>query len=104
MVRVPTDREPTHPGEMLLQEFLLPLSMTQRDLATAIHVPFQRVNEVVRGKRGVTPSTALRLSKFLGTSPDFWMSLQLRWDLYQAQRAEGEQIKSIQPHQLVSTL
>ena len=104
MVRVPTGREPTHPGEMLLQEFLLPLGMTQRDLAAAIHVPFQRVNEVVRGKRGVTPSTALRLSKFLGTSPDFWMSLQLRWDLYQAQRVEGEQINSIRPHQLVNTL
>ena len=103
MVRVPTDRAPTHPGEMLLQEFLLPLGMTQRDLATAIHVPIQRVNEVVRGKRGVTPNTALRLSKFLGTSPDFWMSLQLRWDLYHAQRAEGEQIKSIRPHQPVST-
>ena len=102
MVRVPTHREPTHPGEMLLQEFILPLAMTQRDLATAIHVPFQRVNEIVRGKRGVTPSTALRLSRFLGTSPDFWMSLQLRWDLYQAQRAEGEQIESIRPHQPVS--
>ena len=102
MVRVPTDREPTHPGEMLLQEFLLPLGMTQRDLAAAIHVPFQRVNEVVRGRRGVTPSTALRLARFLGTSPDFWMNLQLRWDLYQAQRAEAEQIKSIRPHQLVS--
>ena len=79
MVRIPTDREPTHPGEMLLQEFLLPLGMTQRDLATAMRVPYQRVNEVVRRRRGVTPSTALRLSKFLGTSPDFWMSLQLRW-------------------------
>ena len=99
MVRIPTDREPTHPGEMLLQEFLLPLGMTQSDLATAIRVPFQRVNEVVRGKRGVTPSTALRLSRFLGTSPDFWMSLQLRWDLYHAQRAEGEQIHSIQPYE-----
>ena len=64
MVRIPTDREPVHPGEMLLQEFLLPLGMTQSDLATAIHVPFQRVNEVVRGRRGVTPSTALRLSRF----------------------------------------
>ena len=97
MVRVPTDREPTHPGEMLLQEFLLPLGMTQRALATAIHVPFQRVNEVVRGRRGVTPSTALRLSKFFGTSPGFWLNLQLRWDLYHAQRAEAEQIDSIQP-------
>ena len=68
-MRIPTDREPTHPGEMLLQEFLLPLGMTQRDLATAIRVPYQRVNEVVRKRRGITPSTALRLSKFLGTSP-----------------------------------
>ena len=99
MVRIPTDREPTHPGEMLLQEFLLPLGLTQRDLATAIHVPFQRVNEVVRGRRGVTPSTALRLSRFLGTSTDFWISLQLRWDLYRAQRAEAEQIERIRPHE-----
>ncbi len=101
MVRVPTDREPTHPGEMLLQEFLLPLGMTQRELATAIRVPYQRVNEVVRRKRGVTPSTALRLSRFLGTSADFWLSLQLRWDLYQAQRTEGKQIMNIKPHQPV---
>ncbi len=102
MVRVPTHREPTHPGEVLLREFLMPLGMTQRDLATAIHVPFQRVNQVVRGKRGITPSTALRLSRFLSTSADFWMSLQLRWDLYQTQCTEGEQIESIRPHQPVS--
>ena len=100
MVRIPTDREPTHPGEMLLQEFLLPLGMTQRDLATGIRVPFQRVNEVVRGRRGITPSTALRLARYLGTSPDFWMNLQLRWDLYHARRAEGEQIDSIRPYEL----
>ena len=100
MVRIPTDREPTHPGEMLLQEFLLPLGMTQRDLATGIRVPFQRVNEVVRGRRGVTPSTALRLARYLGTSPDFWMNLQLRWDLYHARRAEVEQIDSIRPYEL----
>ena len=101
-MRIPTDREPTHPGEMLLQEFLLPLGMTQRDLATAISVPYQRVNEVVRKRRGATPSTALRLSKFLGTSPDFWMNLQLRWDLYHAQRAEADQIESIRPNELVT--
>ncbi len=101
MVRVPTDREPTHPGEMLLQEFLLPLGMTQRDLATGIQVPFQRVNEVVRGRRGITPSTALRLSRYFGTSPDFWMNLQLRWDLFHAQRTEGEQIDSIRPRELM---
>ncbi|MDE2989244.1 MAG: HigA family addiction module antitoxin [Chloroflexota bacterium] len=97
MVRIPTDRRPTHPGEMLLHEFLQPLRLTQRDLAASIHVPFQRVNEVVRGRRGVTPSTALRLAKFLGTSPDFWMNLQLRWDLYHAHQVEAEQIESIRP-------
>ncbi len=102
MVRIPTDREPTHPGEMLLQDFLGPLGMTQSDLATAIHVPFQRVNEIVRGRRGVTPSTALRFSRFFGTTPDFWINLQLRWDLYHAQRAEAEQIERIQPHKLVN--
>ena len=75
--------------------------MTQRDLATLISVPFQRVDEVVRGRRGVTPSTALRLSRFFGTSPDFWINLQLRWDLYHAGRAEAEQIESIRPHEVV---
>ena len=103
-MRIPTHREPTHPGEMLLQEFLIPLGMTQRDLAAAIHVPFQRVTEVVRGKRGVTPSTALRLSKFFGTSPDFWMNLQLRWDLYHALREEADQIDSIRPREQVVSL
>ena len=58
---------------------------------------------MVRGRRGVTPSTALRLSRFLGTSPDFWMSLQLRWDLYHAQQAEAEQIDSIRPFEPVGT-
>ena len=97
MLHVPTDREPTHPGEMLLREFLLPMGLTQRDLAGAIRVPYQRVNEIVRGRRGVTPGTALRLSKFLGVTPGFWMNLQLRWDLYQAQRREAEQLEAIQP-------
>ena len=65
MVRIPTDREPTHPGEMLLQESLPPLGMTQRDLAITIHVPFRRINEVVRKRLGVPTSTALRLSSRL---------------------------------------
>ena len=101
MVRIPTDREPTHPGEMLLHEFLLPMELTQQALAGAIQVPYQRVNEVVRGRRGITPSTALRLSRFFGTSPDFWLNLQLRWDLYHAQRAEADQIREIRPYELV---
>lgn len=98
MIRIPTDREPTHPGEMLLEEFLKPMALTQRQLADAINVPYQRVNEIVRGKRGVTPSTALRLSKFFGTSADFWMNLQLRWDLFRAQQTEGEDIQLIRPY------
>jgi addiction module HigA family antidote len=74
------------------------MGLTQRELADAIHVPYQRVNELVNGRRGVTPSTALRLAKFLGTSADFWMNLQLRWDLYFAQQDETRVLKSIRPH------
>ena len=95
MVRVPTHRAPIHAGEILLEEFLIPMELSQRDLAAAIHVPYQRVNELVNGRRGVTPSTALRLGKFFGTTPGFWMNLQLRWDLFHAQAAEAETLKSI---------
>ena len=95
MVRIPTHREPTHPGEMLLEEFLKPLAMTQRELADRIHVPYQRVNELVNGKRGVTPATALRLAKVFGNTPGFWLNLQSRWDLYHARRAEQETLKLI---------
>jgi addiction module HigA family antidote len=80
---------------MLLEEFLKPMALSQRDLAEGIHVPYQRVNELVNRKRGMTPSTALRLSKFFGTSADFWMSLQLRWDLYQANLSEAAELKRI---------
>lgn len=88
MARIPSRREPTHPGEMLLEEFLNPMGLTQRDLADGIHVPYQRVNELVNGKRGVTPHTALRLAKFFGTTPEVWMNLQVSWDLYHAQLDE----------------
>jgi len=98
MIRVPTHRPPTHPGEMLLEEFLTPMGLTQRELADAIHVPYQRVNELIHGRRGVTPSTALRLSKFFGVSADFWLNLQLRWDLYHAQQAEHDELIAIRPH------
>lgn len=98
MIRVPTDRTPTHPGEMLLEEFLKPMGLTQRELAEAIHVPYQRINEIIHGKRGMTPSTALRLEKFLGMSASFWLNLQVRWDLYFAQRAEAEALATITPY------
>lgn len=96
MIRVPTKRQPTHPGEMLVEEFLNPMQITQRELATAIHVPYQRVNELVNQKRGVTPSTALRLARFFGMSADFWLNLQMRWDLYKAQDSERVELEAIQ--------
>ena len=97
MVRVPTHREPTHPGEMLVEEFLKPMGLTQRDLADGIRVPYQRINELARGRRGITPSTALRLAKFFGMSPDFWLNLQLRLDLYRARAKEEEELGKIKP-------
>ena len=96
MVRIPTNRQPTHPGEMLREEFLVPMNISQRDLADAIHVPYQRVNELVNQKRGVTPSTALRLAKFFGVSADFWLNLQVRWDLYRARLSESKELESIE--------
>lgn len=100
MVRVPTDRVPTHPGTMLLEEFLIPLGLTQRELADAIYVPYQRINELVNGRRGVTPSTALRLARYLDVSPAFWLNLQLRWDLYHATRSEAREIEAIEPRHI----
>ncbi len=95
MVRIPTHGVPTHPGAMLLEEFLNPMGLSQRDLADGIKVPYQRVNELVNAHRGVTPATALRLAKFFGTTPDLWMNLQLRWDLYHTQAAEAQDLDRI---------
>ncbi len=95
MIRVPTHREPTHPGEMLLEEFLKPMGLTQRNLAKGIRVPYQRVNELINRRRGVSPATALRLAKYFGNTPDFWMNLQVRWDLYHAQQSEAEALRAI---------
>jgi addiction module HigA family antidote len=74
------------------------MKITQRELADGIHVPYQRINDIVNGRRGITPSTALRLAKFFGMSADFWMNLQLRWDLYFAQKEESSVLGDIQPH------
>jgi len=95
MIRIPTNREATHPGEMLLEEFLKPMGITQRELANLLHVPYQRINEIVNGKRGITPSTALRLAKVFNMSEDFWLNLQLRWDLYHVKQKENEVLRSI---------
>ncbi len=103
MVRIPTHREPTHPGEMLLEEFLNPMGITQRELAEKIHVPYQRVNEIINKRRGITPSTALRLAKLFRVSEGFWMNLQLRWDLYRARATESKELKEIRPLKLKQT-
>jgi len=97
MIRIPTHRVPTNPGEMLLEEFLKPMGITQRDLSNAINVPYQRINEIINGRRGITPGTALRLAKVFGVSSDFWMNIQLRWDLYFAKKSESDALNNIKP-------
>lgn len=97
-VRLPANRPPIHPGEMLLEEFLKPYGMTQAELAKRIGVSYVRVNELVNGKRGVTPDTALRLGRLFNTGPEFWLNDQLRWDMWHALRAPAmAEIEQIEP-------
>ncbi len=98
MNRIPTNRPPTHPGEMLLEEFLHPMGISQRELAKAIRMPYQSVNELVNQHRAMTPRMALRLAKFFGISASFWMNLQLRWDLYHASKEEADNLNTIRPY------
>ena len=81
---IPTNRRPTTPGEMLLEEFLKPLKISQTDFAKRIGVSYPRLSQIIHGHRGVTPDTALRLSKVTGTTPGFWLNLQQMVDLYDA--------------------
>jgi len=83
---VPKYRPPTPPGEILLEEFLKPLGLTQVGAAEKMGISLNRLNEIVRGKRGITADTALRLSRLFGTSPEFWMNLQVASDLFKAAR------------------
>ncbi|HEV8538230.1 MAG TPA: HigA family addiction module antitoxin [Bacteroidota bacterium] len=86
---IPKYRKPAHPGEILLEEFLKPLGMSQVELAKRMHVPVQRVNTLIKGKRDMTAETAILLSRVLKTTSEFWMSLQVARDLYDAQRSVG---------------
>ncbi len=96
--RLPTERPPTHPGEMLLEEFLRPLGISQSAFAIRLGVSFPRLNEIVRAKRGVTPDTALRLAQVTGMSADFWLGLQSDWDLWHALRsADARKIARLTP-------
>ncbi len=92
-----TTHDPIHPGEILLEEFLKPLGISQYRLATAISVPPRRINEIVHGKRGISPDTALRLARALGTSERFWMNLQTRYDLSVESIKHEQELKRIQP-------
>jgi antitoxin HigA-1 len=97
--RLPKNRPPTHPGEMLLEEFLRPRGISQSEFAARLGVSFPRLNEIIRGKRGVTPDTALRLERVLGMSADFWLGLQLDWDLWHAMKSkDAEEIARLQPY------
>jgi addiction module HigA family antidote len=96
--RLPTHRPPTHPGEMLREEFLKPLGITQSAFAIRLGVSFPRLNEVINAKRSVTPDTALRLARVTGMSADFWLGLQQDWDLWHALRsAKAEDIAQLEP-------
>ena len=86
--RLPSNRPPTHPGEMLLEEFLKPLGVSQSALAIRLGVSFPRLNEIIRGRRSVTPDTALRLARVVGMSAEFWLGLQQDWDLWHAMRSD----------------
>lgn len=83
---------PIHPGEILREEFLVPLDMTAHALAMALHVPAPRINDIVREQRSITPDTALRLARYFGTTPEFWTSLQQGYDLRVADREMGARI------------
>jgi addiction module HigA family antidote len=96
--RLPRNLPPTSPGEMLLEEFLKPLGISQSAFAVRLGVSFPRLNEIIRGKRSVTPDTALRLARVLGMSADFWLGLQQDWDLWHAMRSEeAKSIAELEP-------
>jgi len=90
---IPTHRMPTHPGEMLLKEFLEPLQVTQVQFARHLGIPLQRLNELIKGKRGVTPETAWLLAQALGTTPQVWLNLQANYDL--AKRRPAYRVKPL---------
>ena len=96
--RLPRKRPPTHPGEMLLEEFVKPLELTQTELALKLGVSYPRLNEIIKAKRSITPDTALRLEKVLGMSAEFWLGLQVDWDLWHAINAPGaKEISKLKP-------
>jgi addiction module HigA family antidote len=95
---LPKNRRPSHPGEIIRFEYLEPLNLTQQKLADAIGVTRVRINEIILGKRSVTPDTAFRLAKFFNTTPDFWINLQMNvdmWDTLQTHKNEYNKIRGV---------
>jgi addiction module HigA family antidote len=88
MKRLPKNRRPTHPGQVFLEDFLVPLGISQKDAAERLRMSYPRMNEIVNGKRTVTPETALRFARFTGTEPEFWLNLQQAVDLWDAMHSD----------------
>ncbi len=104
-MRIPSKRPPTRPGEMLLEEFIKPLGISQTELAEWIGVSYPRLNEIVNGKRGVTPDTALRLEQVFGVDAQFWLNLEIAWELYQARHSKtAAEIRRIQRHPAMAAI
>lgn len=98
MRRLPKNRRPVHPGRVFLEDVLEPLELTQKEAARRLHISYPRMNEIVNGKRTVTPETALRLARFSDTEPEFWLNLQQAVDLWDALHSEAaEAIEEIEP-------
>jgi len=90
-------RKPTHPGEILKEDFMMPLKLTQTDLAKALKTSFRTINEILNQKRSVSPEMALRLARYFGTSPDVWLGLQADYDLFKAKLKSKKMIEEIRP-------
>ncbi|MGB0561781.1 MAG: HigA family addiction module antitoxin [Spirulinaceae cyanobacterium] len=96
-MKIPTHRAPTHPGEMLTAEFLEPLNLTPEALAQSLCVPQDQLEALLQQQQSLTPTLSLRLAKYFGMSADFWLNLQLRWDLYHAQQQDAQALAEIRP-------
>jgi addiction module HigA family antidote len=97
-MRLPKSRRPTSPGEVFLEDFLIPLGITQKDAAERLRMSYPRMNEIVKGKRAVTPDTALRFAKFTGTEAEFWLNLQQAVDLWDALHSDqAKELERIKP-------
>jgi addiction module HigA family antidote len=100
-MRLPKNRRPTHPGEVFLEDFLIPLEITQKDAAERLRISYPRMNEIIKGKRSVTPDTALRFARFTSTEPEFWLNLQQAVDLWEAIHSDqASELEEIEPAQV----